>query len=53
MPVIVGGEMTHKGIPGSKMVVFDNCGHFVPTEKANEFNRALLEFLPQEILLSM
>lgn len=40
------GEMTHKGIPGSKMVVFDNCGHFVPTEKANEFNRALLEFLP-------
>jgi pimeloyl-ACP methyl ester carboxylesterase len=40
------GEMTHKGIPGSKMVVFDDCGHFIPTEKPDEFNGALLEFLP-------
>ena len=40
------GEMTHKGVPGSRVVVFDNCGHFIPTEKADEFNRALLEFLP-------
>lgn len=40
------GEMTHKGIRGSKMIVFDNCGHFIPTEKPDDFNRALLEFLP-------
>lgn len=40
------GEMTHKGISGSKMIVFDNCGHFIPTEKPDDFNRALLEFLP-------
>ena len=39
------GEMTHKGIPGSKMVVFD-CGHFIPSEASEEFNAALLDFLP-------
>ncbi len=39
------GEMTHQGIPGSKMVVLD-CGHFVPTEAPDEFNAALLDFLP-------
>jgi pimeloyl-ACP methyl ester carboxylesterase len=39
------GEMTHKGISGSKMIVFDNCGHFILTEKPDDFNRALLEFL--------
>jgi pimeloyl-ACP methyl ester carboxylesterase len=39
------GEMTHQGIPGSKMVVLE-CGHFIPTEQADEFNSALLDFLP-------
>lgn len=39
------GEMTHQGIPGSKMVVFD-CGHFIPTEASGELNAALLDFLP-------
>ena len=39
------GEMTHQGIPGSKMVVFD-CGHFIPTEAPDELNAALLDFLP-------
>ena len=39
------GEMTHKGIKGSKMVVFD-CGHGVPTEAPDQINEALLEFLP-------
>ncbi|MCH7482348.1 MAG: alpha/beta hydrolase [Chloroflexi bacterium] len=39
------GEMTHRGIPGSKMVVFD-CGHFIPTEAPDELNAALLDFLP-------
>ena len=38
------GEMTHQGIPGSKMVVFE-CGHFIPTEAPEELNAALLEFL--------
>ena len=41
------GEMTHEGIPGSKMVVFD-CGHFIPTEASDELNAALLDFLPGE-----
>ena len=40
------GEMTHKGIPGSKMVIFDDCGHMVPTLKPDQFNEALLDFLP-------
>jgi pimeloyl-ACP methyl ester carboxylesterase len=40
------GELTHRLIPESKLIVFDNCGHFVPMERADDFNRALLEFLP-------
>lgn len=40
------GEMTHNGIPGSRLIVFDDCGHFIPTEMADDFNRALVEFLP-------
>ena len=39
------GQMTHEGIPGSKMVVFD-CGHGIPTEAPDELNEALLDFLP-------
>ena len=39
------GEMTHAGIPGSKMVVFE-CGHGIPTEAPEELNAALLDFLP-------
>ncbi|MBI68108.1 MAG: hypothetical protein CL777_05130 [Chloroflexi bacterium] len=39
------GQMTHEGIPGSKMVTFENCGHWIPTEKPDEFNEALLNFL--------
>jgi pimeloyl-ACP methyl ester carboxylesterase len=39
------GEMTHAGIPGSKMVVFDDCGHFIPTEVPDQFNAAVGEFL--------
>ena len=38
------GEMTHKGIAGSKMAVLD-CGHYIPTEASDEFNAAVLEFL--------
>tara|TARA_A100001037_G_scaffold45490_3_gene36659 strand:- start:7606 stop:7839 length:234 start_codon:yes stop_codon:yes gene_type:complete len=39
------GQMTHDGIPGSQMVTFENCGHWIPTEKPEEFNEALLNFL--------
>lgn len=33
------------GIPGAKVVVFEQCGHVPQVEKPEEFNRALLEFL--------
>jgi pimeloyl-ACP methyl ester carboxylesterase len=39
------GEMTQQGIPNAKMVMLE-CGHFVPTEDPDGFNKALLEFLP-------
>ncbi len=38
-------EKMHDGIPGSKLVVFDQCGHVPQLEKAVDFNRELLEFL--------
>ena len=34
-----------RGIPGAKVVVFEQCGHVPQIEKPEEFNRALLEFL--------
>lgn len=40
------GQMTHEGIPGSKMATFD-CGHFIPTEAPQQLNEALLDFLPE------
>lgn len=39
------GEKLHDGIAGSKLVVFEQCGHVPQIEKPAEFNRALLEFL--------
>ena len=38
-------ERFHTGIPGSKLVIFDQCGHVPQIEKSAEFNQALLEFL--------
>lgn len=38
-------ERFKKNIPGSTLVVFDQCGHFPQVEKAAEFNAALLKFL--------
>jgi pimeloyl-ACP methyl ester carboxylesterase len=38
------GEQAHQLVPNSEMVVLD-CGHFVPTEKPDEFNRAVGAFL--------
>lgn len=39
------GEKTHALIPGSRLVIIEDCNHFIPTERPDEFNRALLEFL--------
>jgi len=39
------GEKTHELLPNSKLVVIEDCNHFIPTERPAEFNGALLEFL--------
>jgi len=39
------GERFNKGIAGSRLVVFDNCGHVPQFEKAADFNKTVLEFL--------
>ncbi|MCY7375628.1 MAG: alpha/beta fold hydrolase [Pyrinomonadaceae bacterium] len=39
------GEKFNKGIAGSQLVVFDNCGHVPQFEKAADFNKQVLEFL--------
>lgn len=39
------GERFNKDIAGSKLVVFDQCGHMPQVEKAVEFNAAVLKFL--------
>ena len=39
------GEITHRLIPGSKLLIFENCGHFVYTERPGEFIQAVLDFL--------
>lgn len=41
------GERLKKDIANSKLVVFDQCGHFPQVEKAGEFNATLLGFLKQ------
>jgi pimeloyl-ACP methyl ester carboxylesterase len=38
-------EALHKSIPGSKLVIIDDAGHTLPTEKPAELNAAILEFL--------
>ena len=39
------GELYHKAIPGSNLVVLDNCGHVPQIEKTDEFVKTALEFL--------
>jgi pimeloyl-ACP methyl ester carboxylesterase len=39
------GERFNKEIPGSRLLVFDQCGHVPQAEKAAEFNAAVLKFL--------
>lgn len=38
-------EDTNQLVKGSKLVIIENCGHMVPQQCADPFNRALLEFL--------
>jgi pimeloyl-ACP methyl ester carboxylesterase len=45
LTLLAEGERLKKDIPNSKLVVFDQCGHFPQIEKAAEFNAAVLEFL--------
>lgn len=42
------GEKFNLEIVGSKLIVFDQCGHIPQIEKAAEFNKAVLEFLAQK-----
>ncbi|HQU86767.1 MAG TPA: alpha/beta fold hydrolase [Pyrinomonadaceae bacterium] len=35
----------NKGIKGSQLVIFENCGHVPQFEKAADFNKTVLEFL--------
>ena len=39
------GESYHKAIPGSDLVVIDNCGHVPQLEKTDEFVKTALDFL--------
>lgn len=39
------GERFHKDIAGSKLVVFDQCGHVPNLEKPGEFNAAVIKFI--------
>jgi pimeloyl-ACP methyl ester carboxylesterase len=42
---VADGERFQKGIPGSQLLVIDQCGHGPQIEKASEFNAAVLKFL--------
>ena len=39
------GEIYHQAIPGSELVVIDDCGHSPQVEKPDEFVRLALDFL--------
>ncbi len=39
------GQMYQKAIPGSDLVIIDNCGHAPQVEKPQEFVKAALDFL--------
>lgn len=42
------GQRFHKDIAGSKLVVFDQCGHVPNIEKAMKFNAAVIDFLGEK-----
>ncbi len=42
---VADAEIFNKGIAGSELVIFDQCGHVPQVEKAADFNKKVLEFL--------
>ena len=42
---LADADRFHKDIAGSKLVVFDQCGHVPNLEKPGEFNAAVIKFL--------
>ncbi len=42
---VSSGEKLRGGIPGAKLVVFEQCGHVPQLEKPAEFNQGLIDFL--------
>ena len=42
---LADGEQFKREIPGSELVVFDQCGHVPMVEKAADFNKAVIAFL--------
>ena len=42
---VAEGERFNKDIAGSKLIVFDQCGHMPQIEKPAEFNAAVIKFL--------
>ena len=42
---VTDAEKFNKGIAGSELVIFDNCGHVPQFEKFPEFTKKVLEFL--------
>jgi pimeloyl-ACP methyl ester carboxylesterase len=44
---VADAERFHKDIAGSKLVVFDQCGHVPNLEKPGEFNAAVIKFLSE------
>ena len=42
---VADAEIFNKGITGSELAIFDQCGHVPQVEKATDFNKKVLEFL--------
>jgi len=42
---VADATVFNKGIAGSQMIIFENCGHVPQFEKAADFNKNVLEFL--------
>lgn len=42
---VADAQIFNKGIAGSRLVIFENCGHVPQFEKAADFNKTVLEFL--------
>ncbi len=45
---VADAEKFNKGIAGSELVIFDNCGHVPQFEKFPEFTKTVLEFLERK-----